>query len=361
MMRNAGRHAAILLLLLLVSGCSGFKVPSELSSLGFLHGYEAALHDFNSGHVMEARSRVLAMDKKDQDYARAQVLLRKRIEPARKRLLETYSKRAAQAEKDRRWVEAMRNYEQAATFSIKPAILQKKSRQMAMKMRQYRFKLLLRQRRNEDQALLAALEALENPRGLDAQDPLMAQEREQRLDLLEDRARQAYRDADNYLDDDLPEMAYIAIESYLRLVPDSERGQKLKARILKAMPAGITIPSNTHMVQAKKRLAVHKHVTQKEIDALIRQKRYVDARMATLVYRRNGGKDGDKLLKSIEQLMDREAASYYAMGKKMFQQEKLDQAIRYWRKAVALRPDQTEYVDALRRAELLKERLGMLR
>jgi len=45
----------------------------------------------------------------------------------------------------------------------------------------------------------------------------------------------------------------------------------------------------------------------------------------------------------------------------MFQQEKLDQAIRYWRKAVALRPDQTEYVDALRRAELLKERLGMLR
>ncbi len=360
MMRDMKRWIAVLLLLL-AGGCSNFKMSPELSSLGFLHGYEAVLHDFNNGRVMEARSRVLAMDRKDPDYARAQVLLRKRIEPARKRLLEAYSKRAAQAEKDRRWVEAMRNYEQAATFSARPEMLRRKSRQMAMKMRQSRFELLLRQRRNEDQALLAALEALENPRGLDAQDPVMAKERERRLDVLEDRARQAYRDADRYLGSELPEMAYVAIESYLRLVPDSERGQKLKARILKAMPAGIRIPSNTHAVQTRKRLAVHKHVTRKEIDALVRQKRYVDARMAALVYRRNGGKDGDKLLKSIEQLMDREAASYYAMGKKMFQQEKLDQAIRYWRKAVSLRPDQTEYVDALRRAELLKERLGMLR
>jgi len=360
-MRRSVGHYAAMLLLLLASGCTGLKVSPEWSSLGFMRGYEAALHDFNSGRVMEARERVLAMDRKDPDYARAQVLLRKRIEPARKRLLETYSKRASQAEKDRRWVEAMRNYEQAASFAIKPDLLRKKSRQMAMEMRQHRFELLLQQRRNEDQAMLAALEALESPRGLDPQDPLMATERERRLDVLEDRARQAYRDADRYLNNELPEIAYVAIESYLRLVPDSERGQKLKARILKAMPAGITIPSNTHSVQARKRLAVHKHVTRKEIEALIRQKRYTDARMAALVYRRNGGKDGDKLLKSIEQLMDREAASYYAMGKKMFQQERLDQAIRYWRKAVAFRPDQNEYVDALRRAELLKERLGMLR
>jgi len=353
---------SLLLLMLLLAGCADMRLAANhASALSMGNAYERALAHLEHGHVMQARRIVLRIPRRSSDYSRAQILLRTRIEPARKQLLAAYVQRAKRAEQAEHWAEALHNYEQAVALSLHPEALERKQQAMAMKLRAYRFAQLLRQRREEDRILLASLEALDNLRGVDANDPVIEREKKQRLDLLEDRARQARRAARHYLDEGLPEMAYVAIESYLRLVPDSERGQRLRDEILKAMPASIPVPSESRPKPSKKRLAAHKPLSKKQIEALLRKGRLLEAHRAALVYRRNGGRDGDKLLRAIERRMDRQAASLYQAGRKAFQQEQLTRAIRYWRQAVALKPDQREYVEALRRAELLKERLDMIR
>ncbi|RMG92180.1 MAG: tetratricopeptide repeat protein [Zetaproteobacteria bacterium] len=360
-MRNLLFIVFFLVPLLLLDGCSSMQMPAEIRSLSFLNTYESAVHDFKNGRVMEARKKLLAFDKNNPDFQRAQAFLRKTVEPARMRLLRTYLQRAEQAKKEKNWSVAVRNYQQAVNLSDHPAELKTKLAQAELALRQYRFEHLLRQRREEDRALLMALDALAGLRGLDAQDPVLVAEREYRMDRLEDRARDAYHEAMKHLRHGLPEMAYVAIESYLRLVPDSDQGKTLKRKILSQMPKGMVIPPMNKGVMVKKALNAHQKVTRKDIEALIRKGRYREAREAAIAYRRAGGSKGDELLEKVGHLMDRQAAAYYEKGRAAFRQEKLDEAVRYWRLAVELRPDRAEYVEALRRAELLKERLDMLR
>ncbi len=360
-MRNRLSIALLLLVPLVLNACSSAHMPAEIRALSFLNTYESAVHDFRNGHVMEARSKLLAIDKSNPDYERAQAFLHNTVEPARMRLLRAYVQRAERAKREKNWSVAVRNYEQAVALSDRPADLKSRLAQAELALRQYRFEHLLRQRREEDRTLLMALDALGGLRGLDAQDPVLVREREYRMERLEDRARDAYREARRYLRRGLPEMAYVAIESYLRLVPDSDQGKALRQKILAQMPKGIVIPPKAKGIVVKKVLNVHRKVTRKDVEELIRKGRYRDARQAAIAYRRAGGSKADELLEKIGRLMDRQAASYYEKGRAAFRQERLNEAIRYWRLAVELRPDRAEYVEALRRAELLKERLDMLR
>ncbi|RMH61175.1 MAG: hypothetical protein D6678_04000 [Zetaproteobacteria bacterium] len=349
------------LVLAMLNGCAEVQLAGGKHTLTLSnHAYERALAHLEHGHVMQARRIVTQIPRSNSDYSRAQILLRKRIEPARKKLLNEYLARAKKAETSERWADALHAYEQAEALSLQPSALESKRQAMELKLRAYRFTQLLRQRREEDRVLLGTLETMDNLRGLDANDPVIEREKKQRLSLLEERARQARRAARRYLDEGLPEMAYIAIESYLRLDPDSERGQHLRAKILSAMPKAIKVPDEARHEPVKKRLAVHKPLSKKQIEALLRKGQLLEAHKAALVYRRNGGKGGDKLLRHIEQRMDRQASAAYDAGRKAFQQEQLGRAIQFWRQAVALKPDQREYVEALRRAQLLKERLDLI-
>ncbi len=307
----------------------------------------------------------MAMDKTREDYPQALKLLKRKVEPARLRLLKHYSAKARVAEKAGRWSQAMEFYQQAADHSIRPKAIKQKRDSMEMKMRQERMDRLLAQRRNEDSALLAWPEAYEPPKGVSPKDGAFERARKHAQDMIEDRALLAYKDARHYMDEEQPEIAYIEAESYLRLEPDSDRGKQLMKEIKNMIPKGIHI-APVRAVRSKagklsKRSALPKSVTLKQIKALINKGEWIKAKKFVLVYRREGGKDAAALLKQIQSSIEKEAASLFTRGNLEFRRERLNEAIRYWEQAVALMPENLEYVNALRRARQLQERLKILR
>lgn len=353
-----------LLVLAMLSGCAGF-IPGktgEASKLSFFNTYEAALNDYKKGRVMTARARILAMDKTREDYPRALKLLKQKVEPARLRLLRHYSAKAKAAEKSGEWSRAMSLYAQAAELSTKPLKLKKKSSSMEMMMRQARMDALIAQRRAEDSKLLAWLHAYEPPKGVAPKDEVFKRARKHVQDIIEDRGALAYREAKRYLNRKLPEIAYIEAESYLRFVPNSERGKRLLADIKVSLPKAIRItPLKSGERRLSRRAVMPKTVSSEQVTALIHKGEWIEAKKYALVYRREGGRNAEQLLKQIQTNMEREAATLFARGRVAFRQEQLDLAIGFWEKAVALMPEHSEYVDALRRARQLQERLRVLR
>jgi len=146
-----------LLIVLLLSGGGGLltKEGGTTTRLGFLNTYEAALSDYKQGRIMTSRSRILAMDKKRDDYSQAVKLLKRKGEPARLRLLRHYNTKAKAAERAGKWSTAMDLYRPAAHHSTKPASLDKQRERMELKMRQARKDSLLTQRRYEDSSRTA--------------------------------------------------------------------------------------------------------------------------------------------------------------------------------------------------------------
>jgi len=102
-------------------------------------------------------------------------------------------------------------------------------------------------------------------------------------------------------------------------------------------------------------------VSADQIRVAMKRGQWLQAKQYALVYRREGGKDSDALLARIQASIEKEAAAEFAKGGEYFRQEQLDQAIEHWNKAVTLMPEEAEYVEALRRARQLKERLTLLR
>lgn len=361
------RSLCWMLVMVLFSGCAGLIDPSVAGknpALSFLNSYESALNDFEKGRVMLARERVLAMDKSRDDYPAALKLLKTKIDPARLRLLGHYTTKARLAERAGKWSRAMTFYAQAAGLNTTPKALNDKRDEMELKMRQLRMDRLIEQRREEDSKLLAWLNAYEPPKGVDSLDDAFSRAREHAQDYLEDRASLAYREANRFLDKDLPELAYVEAESYIRLAPDSDRGDRLMADIKEELPKGIRLSSNKRggtRPSLSRRSAVPETVKREQILELIRQDDWVKAKKFALVYRREGGKGADLLLKQIETSTENEAASYFARGRVAFRQEQLQKAIDYWEKAVTLMPEKGEYVSALQRARQLQDQLRVLR
>lgn len=354
-------------LILLFSGCSQLISPEQagrIPAFSFLNTYDAAKQDYEKGRIMVARERILAMDKSREDYPDAMKLLKEKVEPARLRLLKHFSSAAETSERAGKWYQAMNEYSQAADLSTRPEPLRRKRGEMEMKMRQQRMDTLIEQRRAEDAYLLTWLNAYEPPRGVSPNDEAFERSLEQMQAMVEDRSSQAYSDARRYLGKDLPELAYVEIESYLRLVPDSERGKSMMEDVKKALPKSFRIAEyKNYGVRsgATQRVSLPETVKREQVLDLIRKGDWVKAKKYALIYRREGGKDGDYLLKQIQTNIDKEAASYFARGRVAFRQEQLERAIEYWEKAVALEPENGEYVSALQRARQLQERLKLLK
>ena len=175
----------------------------------------------------------------------------------------------------------------------------------------------------------------------------------------------AYREARRYLGEKQPEIAYIEAESYLRLIPNSDRGKRLMESVKREMPKGIRIAPvkalSSNGGKLTKRSALPDIVKRDQVTELIRKGDLINAKKYALIYRRGGGKDSERLLKQIQVSIEKEAAKLFAKGRVAFRKEKLDQAVKFWEKAVALAPEHSEYVDALRRAQQLQERLRVLR
>jgi len=341
----------------LVKGSEAFNV---------MNTYVVIRHDFKRGRIMRARARVLAMSKSNPDYDKAHQLLDQKIEPARRRIFTHFLRMAKKLEKQKRWSEAMWAYDQATAVTIKPEIMQQRRAVMEQHLRQLRLERLLTQRRKEDRTLLDYAAAYTPPKGISQLDEIYERLREHYNDLLDDRANQSFREALHFLSRNKPEIAYVNIESFLRLQPDSIKGRKLLASIQLKMPSFIHIPQKHPPASVaskrvmRKRVTHPKEVTAEQIQGALKAGELLQAKQLAHIYRHNGGKGADKLLAQVQKKVAAKAASLFASGSSAFRREQLDRAIGYWNDAVALAPAQSEYVESLRRARQLQERLKLL-
>jgi len=352
---------------LFLTGCAtgGGGASVKASVLPFLNSYSMALQDYNAGKVMEARARVLAMDTSRDDYKQAQILLKKKINPARIRLLRHYKAKGKKAAKKHAWSKAMEFYQQAAEFSAKPSIFLAYASNMELKMRQKRMDALLKQRRLEDNAWIRWSRSYEPPRGVKSSDSAFSRMRSFIESDIEDRAARSYRDARRYLNKDMVGVAYVEAESYLRLMPASEKGQRLMVDIREAMPKGLVIRElgkKTVVKKVRKKISAKEHSIRKsDVVKLMKQAKWLQAKDAALLYRRYEGKGANELLKEVEAGLKKAASALFAQGSTAFRREHIDAAVKLWDKAVMMQPENSEYVDALRRAVQLQERLHLLR
>jgi len=361
------RNLVIVGVCVVLAGCVTGRGGSHVkaSSLSFLNSYTMALQDYNSGKVMEARARVLAMNVDRDDYKQAQELLKHKINPARIRLLRHYKAKGKKAEKAHEWSRAMAFYQQTAEFSAKPEIFLTYAHDMELKMRQLRMDALLKQRRMEDDTWIRWSHAYEPPHGVRVSDSAFSRMHTAIEHDIEDRSARSYREARGYLNKAMVGVAYVEAESYLRLMPASEKGQRLMADVRKSMPKGLVVRALGKKSRVTKVLrepsAKDRVIHKSDITKLIKQAKWVQAKAAALLYRHYEGKGADKLLQEINAGLEKTAAALFGQGSAAFRQEHIDKAVTLWGKAASMQPENSEYVDALRRAMQLQERLHLLR
>ncbi|MDQ6958344.1 MAG: 4-hydroxy-3-methylbut-2-en-1-yl diphosphate synthase [Mariprofundaceae bacterium] len=353
------RGWVIILCLSFFSACTLSTI--KISPMSFLYGYESALRDYKAGRIMEAMNTVIHMNKSRLDYADAKALLKKKINPARLRLLRHYVRAAKRAEKSKIWFRAKALYKQAASFSISNTALLKKVHRMDLRMRQVRMDTLIIQRRKEDAQLLNSLTQYDAPKGLAPQDAPFSRQREKLKDWVLSRASDAQLAAKLEMWKGYPEVAYVEIESFNRLRPDSAKGKILMGEIKKVLPKGLHVHPVDQPIAKISPVTTPKTISANAIRKLIKNDEWLKAKRYAVVYQREGGKHADRFLKTIEKNMDRQAATAFKAGRIAFRLEHLDQAVERWRQAVALRPGNMEYLHSLTRALQLQERLRILR
>jgi len=371
-MTNRQTLLILLLLATALPACASQKVAAVRGAFSFLNTYESNQKDYEHGHIMEARAAALSMAKDKPGYVQTQKLLKEKIEPARRRLLRHYLNQARQAKRKGIWFKARDLYKEAATFSIHNAALLRAAAAMDLKVRQVRLDTILSRRRKEDATLMSWLESYSPPpRQLDPQDEPFAHDMDVLQDWIEDRAHDAYIEAKRNLRLGYPEVAYADIESYLRFEPDSSYGQRLMKQTKEAMPKGLRIPAEkstrSHRRPPLRRRTSGQHqasqpsVSAAEVRELMNQKRWLDAYEAAQTYQRENGKDADRLLKEVKARLEKAAEAAFKAGRIAFRAEDIDTAVKQWRRAVALQPDNAQYSENLHRAEQLQERLKVLR
>ncbi|MDQ6995470.1 MAG: hypothetical protein Q9M18_07740, partial [Mariprofundaceae bacterium] len=281
------------------------------------------------------------------------------------------------AEREQKWHKAWINYKQAAEFSAKPEVFDSNIASVYLHREQLRLNTLLKQRRLEDHALLQGLKAYQIPKGVAQHDVVFLAFLKQHHADLSQRAEQAYEAANAYVRKKKWVAAYVLIESHLRLMPDSSRGEALLHTIQKAWLKGLVIPkslSEKRVVkkknsvppspkEVKKPIILPKSValSKSDIQALIKEQKWIEARDAALTYQEQQGEGANALLQGINVQIHRLAEQAFQQGGVAFQQEHIDQAVQFWDKALQFEPDNETYLDALNRALSLQERLHLLR
>ncbi|MDQ6991575.1 MAG: hypothetical protein Q9M11_07585 [Mariprofundaceae bacterium] len=332
---------------------------------------------FSVGKVMEAYQVAQAITSNDKDYAAARLFLKKTLNPARIHLLRYYKSIAKKAERERNWNKAWVNYKQTAEFSAKPEVFDSNIASVYLHREQLRLNTLLKQRRLEDHALLQGLKGYQVPQGVAQYDVIfLAFSKQHHADLYQ-RAEQAYLAANAYVSKKKWVPAYVLIESHLRLMPDSLIGKELLYTIQKAWLKGLAIPkglSEKRVVkkkisvplspkEVKKPVVLLKSVvlSKSDIQALVKDQRWIEAQDAAVIYQEHQGEGADTLLQGINVQIKRLAGQAFQRGSRAFQQEYIDQAVQFWDEAVQFEPSNETYLDALNRALSLQERLHLLR
>ncbi|RMH49827.1 MAG: hypothetical protein D6682_08460 [Zetaproteobacteria bacterium] len=361
------RLLAIAPLLLLAAcastgGGSGHIERANPSSFGFLNSYKNALHDFEQGRLMEARAKIMAMDRTRPDYKAARRLLVRRIEPARRKMLQFYLDRARAREKAGKWRLAARDFGQAAYFSIKPKRWLRRQHLLEMKIRQLRFDLLRRTLQSEDRQLLGRPRAFTPPREL-ADDRLLSEWRQERWDAIEERAQRNYSHAARMLRTGFPELALAYLHSALRLSPGDGPTMRMLEEAKKRLPKEISLAPprkrphhhvNSRNAAPRRKIRVQ---SAREIRRLMADRQWAKARRYALAWKQRHGEDADAILAALA----KQARRFSEMGRQAVREERLDRAVALWKKAVTLAPENEEYRKALEWAQQMQERLKLLR
>ena len=355
------RVLTIVLLMYGLSACASLDKAASQSSISFFHTYEAALKSYERGDVMIARDHIQRMDKTRDDYPQAQLLLKKKVEPARRRLLAYYKRKAEAAEGRQEWFKALSLYEQAASFSPGWRALANKVKSMDLRVRQVRLNRLITRRRSEDATLLAWTRNYTPPKALDAGDISFSRKKEERQDWIDDWAEESYKDTWWYLKKGYPGVAYVELESHLRLNPDSNKGLRLKKELMEVFPKGLKIPRGGKAGRPASHKQASKSVSAEQIKALMKGGKLLQAKADALLYLRRGGKDAESLLKSLQSRIEKAADRDFQQGRVDFREERLSKAIIHWRRAAQLMPDHPDYTKSLRLAQQMQERLSVLR
>ena len=337
------------------SGMSALKT----ASFGVVGSYKAALHYYERGDIMLARSAAIRTDAKRPDYPDAQKLLKQKIEPARLQLLRHYRRMAEQEEKRGAFYRAKEFYLKTAAVWVGDDLMLREAERIDLILRQKRLNQLTEQRRKEDDQLLDALNRYDPPKGLDPKDQPIARELERMQDFVMTRGRNAWRAAKRELHEDHPEIAYVEAESYLRLRPGSRNGPLLMQEVKDALPKGLRIPRESRQ-QRSKASAAPQHVTADQINQLMQQEKWLQAYEYAMIYRRAGGDEADNLLQTINKILKKQAEAAFRTGQAAFQAEQLDKAVEQWSLAAKLQPDNRDYADSLHRAQELQERFRIL-
>lgn len=372
MRRSYGLLPIAVMLTVMLSACGmaghgpgAASLHTGEETIGLINSYTMIHQDFENGRIMRARSRALAMSREHRDYDRVQTYLRQTIEPARRRVFTHYLQMARKLEAAGSWSEAMWAYDQATAVTTKPAVMAARRDAMELKMRQLRLDRMIAHRRALDRALLNDAHNYLPPHGLAADDEPYSRIHQQYEDRLDERASLAVREARRYLRKGVPEIAYVEVESYLRLQPDASGGKQLREEILAALPAGIVIPSLA--VHAVRKQGDISHplsdvpVSEEQVQVALKEGALLRAKELAHAFRRNGGVNAPQLVALVDKRIEARAASLFISGSNEFRQEHLERAIAFWREAVELNPDVSEYVESLRRARQLQDRLRLLR
>ncbi len=349
---------------LLLSACAhpggGGAAHSRHSAIAKGGHYAQAESYFRQGQLMQARAQLLAIEEGSPDYQKAQRMLKETIEPARKRLLRYQRGKARKAERRKAWFAAWQAYAEVAELSGKEKD-RKKAEAMHLRLRAERANALARQRQREDRALLDWLRAYRPGKAYDANDRVYAALRQDMRDWLDARIERSLRLAKK-LRKEHPEIALLLLESVRRLQSErvSEKElQTLRQSLPKALQRKERTPSRS-VTTGKGRKKAIERIDPASIEKMIERRQWERA----LHYRdalRRMGERGEKLWRRIEQGAARAAAQWYAKGREAFANERVDDAVRFWDKAVTLMPGNEEYLDALMRAMKVQERLRLIR
>ncbi|MDX8382899.1 MAG: hypothetical protein R8M45_02385 [Ghiorsea sp.] len=359
---------ALLVLLTVVSGCAGKGALNDLgSSLGLISAYDASIEDFRQGRMMEARTRILTIKKSDEDYKKARSFLTRKVNPARLKLLRYYARKGKIEEGNHYWARAAEAYKTASGLSIKPKALLRYQRNMVLKVRQLRQQTIDEQLKKEDEAWLKWINAYNPPRGLAGTDEAFELANVRMNEAMDDKASEMWSLAEHYESQGLPEMAWVYASSYLRLVPDSEKGGRLKKAMAHATPQGLELGGLSEKVTRKKTRKskdskeIKVKVSKLQVTQFMEQQKWILARTYAQRLRRQGHVDADRLLKVIEQKNKSLAARDFENGKLAFRLEKIDKAVTFWKQAVKRMPKEQIYKDSLYRGKQIQERLNALR
>ena len=356
------RLTTLFLLLFFFTGCAGKSGNDLRVSLGFTSAYKAAQTEFHQGLIMESRERLLGIKKDDEEYTDAQVFLKQKVEPARLKLLRYYARKGKAEEAKKEWAKAEESYRMAVELSQQPEALIRYEKAMNLKARQLRLDSLYVQRKKEDQAWSDWQNNYTPPQGLMGDDESFVLARQNLDESLEERLSLTKKTANFYEKNDMPELAWLYADSYLRLSPGDKKSQDLKNAMATAVPKGFVLPREAKKAEQVKIVkADEKEVTGKEVKALIKKGKWSEAKQKALVLRQQGNPDADKLLKQIDTETSELAEAAYQNGNLAFRSEKINGAVKFWQRAVDLKPDEQTYVDSLRRGKQIQERLDALK